>query len=272
MSYYERLGLKREPFSTSPDPAFFYRSNAHESALRRLEISIRLRRGLSLVLGDVGTGKTTLSRTLVQNFSQEKKFEVFLVLNPRFESEFQFLNYLCRLFRVTPPHRSLQDCLEVIEKYLFRKGVEEGKTVVLLVDEGQNLTPSLIELLRTLLNYETNEYKLLQLVIVAQLEILTRLKRIRNFMDRVSMKYLINPLDLAETGEMIRYRLKVAEHKGPPLFTDGAVEGIHHASQGYPRKVTYLAHNCLRNLVVRDRKVADAEFIRQILKEEAAFA
>lgn len=272
MSYYEQLGLKKEPFSTSPDPAFFYRSTAHESALSRLEITIRLKRGLSLILGEVGTGKTTLSRTLLQTFSSEKEFEFLLILNPRFESEFQFVNYLCRSFGISPRHRSLQNCMETIEKHLFRKGVEEGKTVVLVVDEGQNLTPSLIETLRTLLNYETNEHKLLQLVLIAQLEILPRLKRIRNFMDRVSLKYMINPLDLAETGELIRFRLKEAGNDGRPLFTAGAVEAIYHASQGYPRPMTFLAHNALRSLIMQDREVVDENLIRGLIKEEEAFA
>ena len=213
-----------------------------------------------------------MSRTLVQGFSAEKEFEFFLVLNPRFESEFQFMNYLCRLFGVTPQHRSLQDCLEVIQKHLYQKGVEEGRTVVLVIDEGQNLTPSLIENLRTLLNYETNEFKLLQLVLIAQLEILPRLKRIRNFLDRVSLKYLINPLELAETGELIRFRLEVAGRSGGPLFTDQAVEAIHDATQGYPRQVTLLCHNTLRALVMNDKKVADAELVQTVIKEEEAFA
>lgn len=271
MSYYLALGLDKEPFSTSPDPAFFYRSPAHESALRRLQANLRLRRGLSLILGDIGTGKTTLSRALVQSFADDKLVDIHLVLNPRFESEFQFLSHLCRLFGISPANRSLQDCLEVIQRYLLEKAAHEGRTIVLLVDEGQNLTPSLIENLRTLLNYETNEYKLLQLVLVAQLEILPRLKRIRNFMDRVSLKYLMNPLELAETGEMIRFRLAAAGHKGAPLFTDQAVEAIHHAAQGYPRRVTMLCHNTLRGLAAKGGPTVDAELVAKVVKEEEAF-
>ena len=271
MSYYLSLGLNKEPFSTSPDPGFFYRSPAHDSALRRLQSNLRLRRGLSLILGDIGTGKTTLSRALVQSFAGDKLVDVHLILNPRFESEFQFLSHLCRLFGVSPLNRSLQDCLEVIQRYLFEKAAQDGRTVVLLVDEGQNLTPSLIENLRTLLNYETNEYKLLQLVLVAQLEILPRLKRIRNFMDRVSLKYLMNPLELAETGELIRFRLAAAGHRGAPLFTDQAVEAIQLAAQGYPRRVTMLCHDCLRSLAAKGARTVDAEMVAGALKDAEAF-
>src|SRR3990167_5862487 len=109
MSYYTALGLTKEPFSTSPDPSFFFRSNSHVQALTRLEIAIRLRRGLCLILGDVGTGKTTLARTLLANFPQEDGFSFHVILDPSFESEHQFLLRLCRMFRLQGSFRSTLD-------------------------------------------------------------------------------------------------------------------------------------------------------------------
>ena len=94
MNYYELLGLQKEPFSTTPDPYFFYRSPQHQEALERLEIALRLRRGLNLIIGDIGSGKTTLARVLLQNFADEDQFQFFLILDPVFRSEFQFLKYL----------------------------------------------------------------------------------------------------------------------------------------------------------------------------------
>src|SRR3989338_4839489 len=190
MSYLAALKLEREPFSTSPDPAFFYRSKEHYTALNRLEIAIRLRRGLSLILGDVGTGKTTLSRALLQSFYGEEDFVFHLILDPVFKSEYQFWAHLTKLFGISPFFRSTLDHREAMEKYLFQKCVEQQKTVILIIDEGQKLTQPHLEVLRTLLNYETNEYKMLQLVILAQVELLPRIKRVRNFMDRVSLKYM----------------------------------------------------------------------------------
>ena len=269
MSYFKTLGLEKEPFSTSPDPAFFYRSLSHRAALHRIEISLRLRRGLTLILGDVGTGKTTLSRILLQSLKEEGDFIFHLILDPHYKSEFQFLSSLTRMFQAKPSFRSTMDYREAIEKYLFQKGVEENKTVILLIDEGQKLTPSLLEILRTLLNYETNEYKLLQLVILSQMELLPKVRRIRNFMDRISLKYIINPLDEQETGEMINFRLQQAGYQlHSSLFTDEAVKDIYSHSQGYPRKITLLCHNALEALVMKERTVVDGDLIRELIRQE----
>jgi len=269
MSYYKVLNLEREPFSTSPDPAFFYRSQSHDSALKRLEITIRLRRGLSVVLGDVGTGKTTLSRTLVQAFQGEDNFVFHMILDPNYKTEFQFLSSLIKMFRMKPEFRSTLDYKEAIEKYLFQKGVDENKTIVLLIDEGQKLNANQLELLRILLNYETNEYKLLQLVILSQMELLPRLRKIRNFMDRIALKYIINPLDEAETKEMITFRLKQAGYNGfQTLFTDEAVKLIYEHTQGYPRRIALLCHDCLETLIMNERSCVDYALINEIIQRE----
>jgi len=274
MSYFKHLGLEKEPFSTSPDPEFFYHSQEHTTALKRLEISIRLKRGMSLILGDVGTGKTTLSRTLLQLFNgEEDKFIFHMMIDPSYKTEYQFLTTLTKIFGVSPFFRSTIDYQEAIEKYLFEKGVEEKRTVVLLIDEGQKLTQPFLEILRTLLNYETNEYKLLQLVILAQMELLPRVKKVRNFMDRVSLKYIINPLDEKETERMINFRLKQAGYKGErPLFTPEALKMISEFSRGYPRKIARTCHNALEYLVMNDKKIADEDVIHGLISEEVKWS
>ena len=269
MSYYQALGLAKEPFSTSPDPAFFFRSSSHMQALARLEIAIRLRRGLSLILGDVGTGKTTLARTLLSNVPQEDGFAFHMVLDPSFESEYQFLTHLARLFGVQASYKSTLDCREAIEHHLFQGGVMEGTTTVLIVDEGQKLSLDMLETLRLLLNYETNEFKLLQLVIFAQMELLGRIGRIRNFMDRAAMKYIINPLSEQETAEMIQFRLHSAGlADGQVLFTPGAVRAVHHATLGYPRRIALVCHNALEALVMHEKPLVDEELIETLLQDD----
>jgi general secretion pathway protein A len=270
MSYYAAVGVEKEPFSTSPDPEFFYRSAAHQTALSRLEIAIRLRRGLSIILGDVGTGKTTLSRTLTQMLSNEAEFDFHLILDPNYKSEFQFLSSLAKMFGIDPELKSTLDYKEALEKYLFQKGVEENKTIVLLIDEGQKLNSNQLEILRTLLNYETNEYKLLQLVIMAQMELLPRIKKVKNFFDRVSLKYIINPLDEMETKELITFRLRQAGYNNQDheLFSDEAIKLIQAYTQGYPRKIAMLCHDALEYIVMKDKDRVDESVIRELISSE----
>jgi general secretion pathway protein A len=269
VSYYETLGLNKEPFSTSPDPAFFYRSSAHNTAIQRAEIAIRLRRGLSVILGDVGIGKTTLSRALLQSFANDDNFIFHIVLDPSYMSEYQFLSSLLKMFGRTTNARTTLDCKEEIEKYLFKKGVDENKTVVLLIDEAQKLTTPFLEQLRTLLNYETNEYKLLQLVMVSQMELLPRIKRVKNFYDRIALKYIINPLDAEETRQLVEFRLAEAGlDKTKKIFTDEATQRLFEYAEGYPRKTASVCHNALEALVMYEKDVVDEALMMKVIERE----
>ena len=267
MSYYTVLGLEKEPFSTSPDPDFLYRSVNHDTALKRLEIAIRLRRGLSIILGDIGTGKTTLSRALLKIFEDDTNFIFHIILDPGYKSEFQFLLNLAKIFGIEPKHRTTVDLKQCLQEYLFQKGIEEDKTIVLIIDEGQKLTPDNLEVLRMLLNYETNDYKLLQLVILAQLELIPRLTQMPNFIDRVAFKYTINGLDENETKQLIEYRLKQAGYNHQnPLFQDDAVKLIYQYTQGCPRRITMLCHNALEEIIMQEHESIGSLTIENIAK------
>jgi general secretion pathway protein A len=271
MSYFKVLGLDKEPFSTSPDPNFFYESQEHKAAITRLLIEIRLRRGLSVILGDVGTGKTTLSRKLFQMLKERSDIIFHMILDPTYETEELFLDSLIRTFQIelNKPTPSILDYKEEVKKYLFQKGAEENKTVVLLIDEAQKLNPLSLEILRVLLNYETNEFKLLQLVLLAQLELLPKIREIKNLMDRISLKYIINPLDEKETKEMIEFRIQQAGYNGGgSLFTDDSVEEIYRHTQGYPRRISMLCHNALKELVMENKPVVNGQIIRDLISRE----
>ena len=144
MSYYRVLGFDKEPFSTSPDPEFFYSSGEHDRALTNILIELRLKRGLSVVLGDVGTGKTTLSRKLVQDLRQREDFIFHIMLDPSFENRSDFIYSLAKNFGVplqssNSSAPTLTDMRESLERFLFQKGVVEVKTVIVIIDEAQNL-------------------------------------------------------------------------------------------------------------------------------------
>jgi general secretion pathway protein A len=271
MSYYKLLGLEREPFSTSPDPQFLFLSAAHRAALYRLRIAVKLQRGLSLVLGDVGTGKTTLSRRLAQLLPQDGPIDLHVILNPYFETDQQFLLTLMETFHLElpgqiPPIRAMLSC---IERHLFTQGLEAGRVITLLIDEAQRLSPSNLELLRALLNYETQDTKLLQLILMAQLEFLPTLRAIRNLWDRVSLKYVLNPLDERETQEMIAFRLAQAGFNDrEPLFSDEAIREIHYATQGYPRRIALLCHDALERLVMDHQSVVTHTIVRALIDRE----
>ena len=205
MSYFKVLGFDKEPFSTSPDPEFFYLSKEHETALTNILIELRLKRGLSVILGDIGTGKTTLSRKLIQELKKREDLMFHIILDPSFDNEFLFTNSLIRNFEINTGHNpqlTILDLRESLERFLFQKGVSESKTVTLIIDEAQKLNEASLEILRILLNYETNEFKLLQLVLLGQLELYTKIMNMPNFFDRISFKYTLNPLDFDETKEI----------------------------------------------------------------------
>ena len=274
MSTYRLLGVDKEPFSTSSDPAFFYESASHNAALYRLQIAIKLKRGLSLILGDVRIGKTTLSRRLFQLLTREEKVSYHLILNPMYETESELLTALLKLFRIPfqPGPLSVVESLETIERYLFEQGVTEDRTVVLLIDEAQRLSPSSLELLRALLNYETNEYKLLQLILMAQMELLPRIRGMMNFWDRISLRYVINPLDEADTEAMISFRLRQAGHDSRKnLFTAQAINEIYHHTQRYPRRIAKLCHDALGQLAVSSKEDIDETIIQSLIQQERQF-
>jgi len=271
MDYYNILNLIKEPFSNSPDPEFFFQSRQHLVCLQQLELSLYLRRGLNVVIGDVGMGKTTLCRHLIRKFADYGDIETHLILDPHFSSPTEFLSAVTEKLEGQKPPPGADDpaLKEMVKQYLYHTGVYEKRNVVLIIDEGQKLPSFCVELIREFLNYETNKYKLLQIVIFAQKEFRKTLKAQANFADRINFFYKLKPLDFRNTRLMIKFRLEQSSdaQQPQPLFSYPALRAIYHATGGYPRKIVNLCHQSILAMIVQNRSVVDWLLVNSCAKK-----
>jgi general secretion pathway protein A len=228
--------MRTQPFSISPDPELLYLTPALKSTLFKVQHVVDNRQGLTAIMGDVGTGKSSVLRRLWMDYvARGNEFSTAIVPSPNFPSEFAMLKAICSDFGLSPK-RSMVTQENELRGFLIELD-GQGKTCVLFVDEAQRLKGPQLELIRTLLNFETNKYKLIQVVLAAQLELRTKLmdsskKALRS---RIFLPSLLDPLSLPETREMIAFRCEKAGIANP--FTDDGVELIYNQTGGVPREV-----------------------------------
>ncbi|HEY8536890.1 MAG TPA: AAA family ATPase, partial [Vicinamibacterales bacterium] len=204
--YTEFFGLNEKPFSITPDPRYLYLSRRHADALAHLIYGISESGGFIQLTGEVGTGKTTLIRCLLEQLPE--KAEIALILNPQLSSR-DFLENICEELRVPyPEEASARELIAALNGYLL-KAHAEGRRVVLIVDEAQTLGPELLEQVRLLTNLETPTQKLLQIILIGQPELRDLLARpeMRQIAQRVTGRYHLEPLTRAETAPYVRHRL-----------------------------------------------------------------
>ena len=249
--YEEHYGLIEPPFSLTPDPKYFYRSEGHTRAFELLQYGIERREGFMLVYGDIGTGKTTLCRTVLG--ATDKDVSTALLLNP-FLSETDLIKAILEDFNVKLPGRkdtqgslSTRDLINVLNDFLL-KTLESGGRAVVLIDEAQNIPMGTLEQIRILSNLETHKENLLQIVLVGQLNLIDRLSQpsLRQLFQRVSIKCELSPLSEAESADYIRHRLSVAG--GSPTrvsFDLSAIRNIYEYSGGVPRLINLIADRSL---------------------------
>ena len=239
---------------------------------------MRLRRGLNVVIGDIGTGKTTLCRKLIQNFSftaaDSPEIETHLLLDPELSSTNEFLQTIALLLGIKDfnAQQSEWHLKERIKNYLFSKGVDEEKIIVLIIDEGQKIPKACLEILREFLNYETNNQKLLQIIIFAQKEFQAKLKKHYNLSDRVNFLYYLNPLNFRQMRAMINYRISIARESdsAQPLFGFWGLALIYMATRGYPRKVVALCHQIILMIIIRGKEKAGLILVKNSMREMAS--
>ncbi|HMK66569.1 MAG TPA: AAA family ATPase [Thermodesulfobacteriota bacterium] len=263
---YERyFGLKEKPFRLTPDPRFLYLSKKHAEALDHLIYGITQGEGFMVISGDVGTGKTTVIRSLLDRLS-DPKIETALILNPLLEID-ELLKSILEDFGITPQRGSKKDLIDQLNAFLLSLN-QEGKKGVVIVDESQNLAPDLLEELRSLSNLETHEEKLLQIVLVGQLELWNKLNdyNLRQLKQRISVSYRLEPLSLKEVGGYIQHRLSIAGFKGSLGFSSWAMRLIYRATGGIPRLINLLSDRILLVLYLEQSMQVNTRHVRKAME------
>ncbi len=266
--YLSYFSLKEEPFSTVPNPRYFFLTPIHSTALGKTEFTVDSKKGLTIVFGDTGVGKSSLARLLHQKFL-DKGYQSVLLTNPNYPTTNNLLRSIIAEFQLYKTARSYKDNLDIFKMFLYDKAVEEGKTVVLIIDEAQTLRLPLLELLRQLINYETNEMKLLQLVLFAQEELRNKITHpmARNFRSRIAMASTLDPIGTEELAQMIDFRWRVASGNQAHPFEPAALDALFRHSEGVPREANILADNSLLLAFLNDKKVIDRATVETAAEE-----
>jgi general secretion pathway protein A len=264
--YLAHFGLREPPFSITPDPRFLYMSARHREALAHLVYGVGEHGGFVQLTGEVGTGKTSVCRCLLEQLPAH--VDLALVLNPRL-SPVELLATVCDELRIPYPAgtTSSKALVDRLHAHLLEAHAARRRTV-LIIDEAQNLAPEVLEEVRLLTNLETAREKLLQVILIGQPELSTILDqpKLRQLAQRVTARYHLEPLSCAETGAYIRHRLAVAG-RGRPVFTSGALRVLHRKSRGVPRLINAVADRALLGAYTLERPEVDAAIVRRAAAE-----
>jgi len=257
--YTEFFGLNEKPFAITPDPRYLYMSVRHADALAHLIYGISESGGFIQLTGEVGTGKTTLIRSLLEQLPA--KAEIALILNPQL-SRLEFLQVICQELRIpAAADDSVRARVDALNGYLLR-AYAEARRIVLIVDEAQALTPELLEQIRLLTNLETPKKKLLQIILIGQPELRDLLARpeMRQVAQRITGRYHLEPLSKEDTALYVNHRMKVAGAQRD-VFTPPAIRLLYRRSRGIPRLINVVADRALLAGYTRDQRVVDRALV-----------
>ena len=241
--YHEFYGLRQSPFDITPNPRFLFHSTKHREAFNHLIYGVRERKGFVQLTGEVGAGKTTLCRAFLEHL--DGKFSTALILNPVLNAD-ELMRAIATEFGLDVQGRDRLATIAAISDFLLKQTLA-GKETVLIIDEAQNLTEELLEQVRLISNIETDDRKLLQIVLMGQPELRDRLNspRLKQLRQRITVRYHLAPLTRHEVGQYIQHRLALAGSRGSPTFSFPAVWRVFGYSQGIPRLVNAVCDKAL---------------------------
>ncbi|HEY3285128.1 MAG TPA: AAA family ATPase [Armatimonadota bacterium] len=265
--YEQYWGLGEQPFSCTPDPRFLYMSRKHQDVLTMLLFSVTRNKGAVMVTGDVGLGKTTLSRKLLQELD-ENSFRVAMIVNPVL-TPVQLYREVLEQLGVDDPPKNRQECVKGLNNLLLDL-YQQGCRAVLIIDEAHLIRDrQTYEELRLLLNFQLNDQFLLSLVLIGQPELHAKIARVEALKQRLSVRAHLPALDLAETSEMIKFRLRTAwytESNGG-IFTPDAIQEIYKYTGGAPRVICQVADNALLAGMAQKAKKIDGFLMHSVIMD-----
>jgi general secretion pathway protein A len=268
--YTQHFGLKQAPFSIAPDPRYLFMSERHREALAHLLYGVRGEGGFVALTGEIGAGKTTVCRCFLEQIPEHT--HVAYIFNPKLTAE-ELLRTVCAEFHIPCRHEgagpaTAKDYVDALNEFLLRTHAA-GQNSVLIIDEAQNLSADVLEQLRLLTNLETNERKLLQIVLIGQPELRTLLARpqMQQLAQRVVARYHLEALSEAETTQYVGHRLAIAGLTGEVPFDRGALRRIYRHSRGVPRRINLLADRALLGAYAKGRARVDAGIVDAAARE-----
>ncbi len=264
--YFEFYGFKEPPFNLTPNSKFFFASHKHQEALDSLLYAIENRKGFVVITGEIGSGKTTVCRTLLNRIN--KHTEVALVTNTHVNSK-DLLMIILEDLEIEFEHNwTKSKLLSALNTYLIEQ-MQKNNNVVLIIDEAQNLKPAVLEEVRMLSNLETETEKLIQIILMGQPELKHKLglSKLEQLRQRVAVFFHLSPLSFEETKEYILHRLKVASGSDRQYFTEGALELVYKFSKGVPRLTNQICDFALLTGYVDEAPMIDERILNEVIVE-----
>lgn len=263
--YLDFYGLKENPFNVTSDPNFLYLSHTHQEAINHLLYGIKQRKGFIEITGEIGSGKTTLCRAILSRLDEKTKTS--MIFNSSLP-ESQLLEAIVEDFGVKPERRGKGAFIKALNRFLLEQ-LSRGNNAVLIVDEAQNLRLSALETIRMLSNLETEKEKLLQIILSGQPQLREKLDSpdLEQLRQRISVRFHVKALDMADVPGYIQHRLGIAGSQGNIGFTPEAIDAILSYSKGIPRLINLVCDKSLLLGFVQDTFLIDAEIIRRSIED-----